>query len=393
VPASSTAAYPSIAATDPARYVRLLSSVAAGIAVSLIVTACISARTHVTEIDFHVFYRSALAWTSGGDLYATTMAGELPNLNPPQFIVAFVPLTWMAEQTAIALWLAINVACLIGTALIVWRELQLPRSFTAMTVGVAAAGLNMGLQFGIEEGHPVGIFALALTAAWAASRRQHWTTAAVLIGLVASVKPFFGCVLLIAVCRGQWRACFWSAATATVALLAGLAGTGIAGFARWLETGRQVTWFNHPLNASLAGLLARAGLGWQLWALLAVFILLITVIVIRQSKDLDVEWLTCGVASLLVSPLGWAYYLPLLAGPLAAIAVRRPALLLAAFGFVWPMPYLMTLVHPSPLANATVFSLTSWSLIALWCTAVWLLTVSRVERPSHMAADSAPAVG
>jgi hypothetical protein len=244
----------------------------------------------------------------------------------------------------------------------------------------AAAGLNIGLVFGLEEGHPVGLFTLCVTAAWAAARQKRWKTAAVLVGALVGLKPFFSCLLLMWVCRRQWNAIGWALATAAASLLAGIALGGTVGFLRWLDTGRHVSWFHHPLNASIAGLAARAGVSWQLWALMTLFVVFVTFLVLRKTKDLDAEWLACGLVSLLASPLGWAYYVPLVAGPLGAVAIRRRIMLPAAAGFVWPIPLAMALV-PTTTAwtRITIISLTSWSLIAMWSIVVNML--SRGERP------------
>jgi alpha-1,2-mannosyltransferase len=380
------------AALNRSRYLRIGASVAAAIAVGLMANAIVCAWRDVGDIDFHVFYASSIAWRTGQDLYPS-IPGALPNLNPPQFIVAFTPFTLVSEQTAIGLWSALNLASLFAAAGIIWRELKLSISFTSVMVAIAATGLNIGLVFGIEEGHPVGIFTLCLTAAWAADRRGRWKSAAVLLGLLASVKPFFACVLLIALCRGRWKTMLWALGTAAAGLTVGIALCGTTGFIRWLETGRQVSWFHHPLNASIAGFAARAGIGWEMWALVTVAVLGVTAAAVRRSNDLDGEWLACGLVSLLASPLGWAYYLPLAAGPLTAIAIRHRAILLAGIGFVWPVPFAMALVPTEPWANMTLISLTSWSLLALWCMILKVLIdddrLSSVQASDPRAVDAA----
>jgi hypothetical protein len=157
---------------------------------------------------------------------------------------------------------------------------------------------------------------------------------------------------------------------------------------------RRLTTVHHPVNASLA---ARAGTGWELWTLVAIAVVAATAFAIRHSSDLDAEWLACGLVSLLASPLGWAYYLPLVAGPLTAIAMRRPFILLTGLGFLWPVPFAMALVPTSPWANVTIMSLTSWSLIALWCAALSTLTRDgrswplRISTPQLLLQDVTPA--
>jgi arabinofuranan 3-O-arabinosyltransferase len=348
--------------------VRLGTSLLAGFALSLIATAVTSARAQVTEIDFHVFYESAQAWRSGSDLYAT--ASEFPNLNPPHFVVAFATLTLLSERVAIIVWMALNLAAALLTGAIVWKALHLPRSFVPLTAGIAAAGLSTGVLFGLEEGHPIGLFTLCVTAAWAAHRQGKLGAVGLLMGLLISVKPFFACILLVALVRREWRVIACALASASAAAGAGVLLAGVPSVWRWMETGRSVSWFHHPLNASLAGLLARSGLGWLPWAILIVAVLAVKIAALRRSASIDASWLAAGLASLLVSPLGWAYYLPLIAGPLAAITIRRPALIAAGLGFVWPVPFVMSLTSPDGLAASTLCSITTWSLVAMWGIAV-----------------------
>jgi arabinofuranan 3-O-arabinosyltransferase len=362
---------------DRSRAVRLGTSLLAGFALSLIATAVTSARTQVTEIDFHVFYESARAWRSGTDLYAT--AAAYPNLNPPHFVVAFAIFTWFSEHVAIEVWMALNLAAALVAGAIVWTQLKLPRSFVPLTIGVAAAGLSTGVLFGLEEGHPIGLFALCVTAAWAAHRQGRQAPSGLLLGLLVSVKPFFGCILLVPLVRREWRLIVCALATAAAAAAAGVLLAGVPSVLRWVETGRQVSWFQHPLNASLAGLLARSGLGWLPWTVLVLALLTVTIAALRWSASIDASWLAAGLASLLVSPLGWAYYLPLLAGPLAAITIRRPALLVAGLGFVWPVPFIMTLTSVEGLAASTICSIMTWSLIAMWGVVVHAMLRPRPE--------------
>jgi Glycosyltransferase family 87 len=338
---------------------------AAGLGLGLIVSALRNAWTRIWEIDFRVFYESGLAWRTGGDLYATARA--FPNLNPPQFIVAFAPLTWLPPEAAVKVWLAINVATAVGAAVIIWRELDLPRSTTTFMAAIAIVGVSTCVEFGFEEGQPLGIFALLCTVAWSAQRRDNWKLAGCLLGVLVSLKPFMGCFLLVALLRRQWTTIVCSIAAASVSVAAGVAIAGVDSFSRWIEIGRRVSWFKHPLNASIAGLLARADIGWHLWLPLTLLLVVATVVVIRKVDDVDTEWLACGVLSVLGNPLGWVYYLPLLAGSLTAVALRTPSVLLPWLAFVWPVPLLIGQAAFTPWTAVTVYSLHSWGLIGVWC--------------------------
>jgi hypothetical protein len=361
---------------DRAAIVRWTLGAATGLGIGLIASALKNAWTRIWEIDFRVFYESGLAWRTGGDLYATARA--FPNLNPPQFIVAFAPLTWLPPDVAVQAWLAINVAAAVGAAVIIWRELDLPRSTTAFMAGIAITGVSTCVEFGFEEGQPLGIFALLCTVAWSAQRRDDWKLAGCLLGVLVSLKPFMGCFLLVALFRRQWTTIVWSIVAALMSVAAGVAVAGVHSFSRWIEIGRRVSWFKHPLNASIAGLLARADIGWHLWLPLALFFVAATIVVIRKVDNVDTEWLACGVLSILVNPLGWVYYLPLLAGSLTAVALRAPGVLVPWLAFVWPVPLLMGLAAFTPWTAVTVYSLHSWGLIAVWCVLMrWIVQESR----------------
>ena len=70
---------------DRSRLHRRGIALAIGVAITLIAGAAMAAARHPFDIDFYVFYESALAWRSGTDLYVT--AREFPNLNPPHFVI------------------------------------------------------------------------------------------------------------------------------------------------------------------------------------------------------------------------------------------------------------------------------------------------------------------
>lgn len=341
---------------------------AIGVGLTVLVSAIRAACQRPLDIDFSVFYESAAAWRSGHDLYATVQA--FPNLNPPHFVVAFAPFTLLRPSIAIVAWTAFNVAAGIVTAVLIWRELGLPRSFVAVGTGIATAGLTTGLQFGLEEGQPTGLFALLFTLAWIAARRGKELPAGFAAGLLLAVKPFFVFVLVPHLVRRQWRALVASAAAIFGSLTIGIVLAGFDSYVRWIEVGRQVNWFVHPLNASISGLVARIGLPWHVWAVLSVGLALWTLVVLYRTEGLDVSWLVAGLASILISPLGWAYYVPLLAGPLTAVAIARPVILTGGVGFIWPLPMLLPLAPNTAIAWLVVYSIQTWSLVATWFLSV-----------------------
>jgi Glycosyltransferase family 87 len=339
-------------------------ALAAGWGIGLVATTALGAVARANTIDFHVFYEGALAWRFGGDLYATASAS--PNLNPPQFIVAFAPFTWLSLKPALVVWLIVNIAAAIAAGVVIWRALALPVSFFSVATGIAVGGLTSCFCFGLEEGQPTGLLALALTCAWVWARNDRWTKAAVVIGAIASVKPFFACLLLVPLIKGDWRSLTWAAVSGGAAVGGGIVLAGPHAFVRWLDTGRHVTWFAHPMNAAISGVAARAGFGLGVALLCSLVVLSVTAAAVGRTTNLDSSWLAFGAASVLVSPLGWIYYLPALAGPLTAVARRRWSIAVPGCVLVWPAPQLIAKTSITTLSALTMFSIPTWSLLMIW---------------------------
>src|SRR5262245_28111620 len=57
--------------------------------------------------DFGIFYKSAIAWREHQPIYPY----ERPNLNLPAVIVAYVPLTYFSERTALGVFTLVGIVC------------------------------------------------------------------------------------------------------------------------------------------------------------------------------------------------------------------------------------------------------------------------------------------
>ena len=73
---------------------------------------------------------------------------------------------------------------------------------------------------------------------------------------------------------------------------------------------------------------------------------------------------------LLVSPLGWMYYIPLLIPPLAATVpeLQRLGPILVAGAMLWVPSSVLARNHFGPLASATIASPYTWGLLLIWAT-------------------------
>ena len=87
------------------------------------------------------------------------------------------------------------------------------------------------------------------------------------------------------------------------------------------------------------------------------------------------------VAAILISPLGWIYYMPVAAGPIAAIVFAQERRgpwtwwsvllgVIAIAGFYWPHP-LLGAMQPNRWATLVFTSAYFWASLAAW---TWLMT-------------------
>src|SRR5262249_34860404 len=91
---------------------------------------------------------------------------------------------------------------------------------------------------------------------------------------------------------------------------------------------------------------------------------------IQRQKSRDAHWAILFASMLLMSPLGWMYYIPLLIPPLAATipSLQRLLPILVAGAMLWVPSSVLARNHFGPLATATIASPYTWGLLVLWAT-------------------------
>jgi hypothetical protein len=359
--------------------------------------------------DFGKFYFSARAFLEGGDMYGPSPATKIPvgpsetrefwNMNPPHFHLLVLPLARLQPFTGLLVWSLISVAAYISSARLVVRTLRLMRSLgTAFWIGWLFL-LSSPTGLVIITGQVTFLLMLPMTWAWVAARKGHWHVAAACLGVLASVKPFIGIFLLYFVVRRRWSLALTMIASGVACIAAGAAVFGWEPYLRWLAVLRAVDWAWVPMNASMAGLFARnldsSPLFQPLWhapelvtplTIMSV-VAIITVSLSALSRDnstesVDRAFAIILVMSLLVSPLGWWYYIWVVAGPLIALwktregrpsAVRDLMLALVIPGLILPLYVTSGFRHLSWTAP-TLGSLYGWTLLWLYGSLIadWL---------------------
>lgn len=283
-------------------------------------------------VDFNAFYVSALAWRQGHSAYLSFVdAHAFPNLTPPILLALYGPLTWFSFHTAARVWMLLSLA-LLGAVAWSTRDRVQPWALALIVVGTRP------ISSGIVNGQISIVLLGLMTAAWLASERGDTRTEGLCVGLLCLIKPFYGLFLLYWLWQRRFRLISLAVATMVVGTLVGLALVGIQEYVTWVVLLNHVNWQAHPANASIWGIAARLFDVRQTTAPPQVTPLHVS-IALRVAAQMVgvcvVGWVTLraiahdrrpaavyavlGYAGVLLSPLGWVYYLLVPLPPLLSL--------------------------------------------------------------------------
>jgi Glycosyltransferase family 87 len=243
---------------------------------------------------------------------------------------------------------------------------------------------------------------LPVTAAWLADRAGRDKSAGVWAGVAIYAKPFLAGLIVYWIWRREWRrltAALFAAGAIT------LVGAVLAGPASYVAWGRSMSLGPAPyapLNASLLGLWSRTFIGSEFapalfpqpryvlliaWGISLVALVWTMYRNLAADHDADRAWALVSIGSLLASPLGWIYYLPIAVGPLLACVggftswiclwVGAAILLLIRSEF-------LVMLHTSAIGAIVLGSIHCWVLLLLFVaaltgsngTAVWRSSIA-----------------
>ncbi len=278
------------------------------------------------HVDFDTFWHSAVALTQGGDIYVTP--AKLTNLNPPLLTVLLAPFAWLDALTAYRVWVALCLVMVLGSLLLVARELRLRPWPTGLALATVLA--SSPLHGALVLGQIYPLLLVGLVAGWLAERRGRPALAAVLFGITVALKPSLAPVLLLYAAQRRWAPLWAGVLSAAVASLVGVAVCGPSSGLAWLSIA-----FSSPVpdtvdNASLPGLAVRLGLPPTLGLVAGLIVLGGTLLVLARHRDRvdpagTATWAVLA-AGLLLSPIAWHNYLMLLwPGVLVVVALGRGA--------------------------------------------------------------------
>lgn len=361
--------------------------------------------------DFGIFLASVRHAVAGRSLYAPTPlrsrtggTGTAPlNLNLPHTNLIVWPLAALPDRVAIVTWAAGGLALLVASSAAAlgalgWRLRWLPTlaAVVYLLAWAPSAAFTLTAQVSF-------VLMLPVTAAWLAQRSGRPRAAGVWLGLAAAMKPFLLIFLPYFALTRQWRALSAMAVAIAAVCAVGVAFFGVDAYVEWLAQLPRIAWSAHYFNASLVGVLQRS-LGRSAYGLLAeapqlvlplaavlsaaVAVATFRVLLRARPSRVDGAWAALLLLALLISPLGWNYYLWMALWPAAAlIAAERPwrqpraadvCLIAGLAGWLWWGK--MTLWgQPAPLATVTFGSMYFWALLSLWA---WTLSALRRPRPA-----------
>jgi hypothetical protein len=269
---------------------------------------------------------------------AVTQAGTL--LNPPFFTLVMLPLGLFSYATSLWIWSIISLACGALSILILRKTLDTVTFSVNNTLALLLACFVYYPTFAnIQFGQMALLLMPLVTGAWLAARNKNHIRSGILLGVAASLKPFFGLFIFYFIVRREWRAlfCFLSAII-VCALLAALP-LGLKIYGEYYHILQSVYWYSANWNTSLYGFLLRLfgstehnaaliALPWlapKLFGLLTILILgifckfLLSNNLINDKIKTDLDFSIAIVTMLLLAPLSWLYYFPLLIIPMIVL--------------------------------------------------------------------------
>ena len=306
--------------------------------------------------DYGKFYQSARFVLKGKDAYTpiyfstkSELATKDPkisrlpgNLNPPFFSLLLLPLAFFSYKVSFYLWSGLSIICGIGSIIILLRKTIISEKTNLAVISCSLlAFFTYYPTFANAHFGQLTLFILPLTVgAWLGIRKEKPVLAAVLLGLAASIKLFFGLFSIYFLLRREWRALLWFNYTVLFCFLLPLLLFGSQVYINYFETLHYLRWTASSWNASILGTLLRLfggnhepntalmpipGLTEKIYLFLfGLYLLFLSWFLVKKTSlnktvKRDFDFCVILIAMLLLSPLGWLYYFPLLIIPIIVL--------------------------------------------------------------------------
>ncbi len=324
-------------------------------------------RVGMDRSDFFLFFESGRAWLDGGNVYPLD---QNPNLNPPTAVVVlFAPLARLPYVVAQILWTLCGAAGLLASIRVAARALRLTRVQVLWILGITNITHAAFLIW--MQGQLSWLLMYPVTRAWLAIRDGQQMRAGLWLAPAIAVKPILALLPLVL----PWRVWLTAGAASAFMTLCTILWTGWESWAAWLRVGSAVAWLEWPPNASLWGLAARlqSGVLKSLTlnelhpALIGVTVIIGAIAWLQAAREPNVDrrFTLAVMWTVLMSPLGWIYYLPLGLGPMVASWPTSNAVWLAVAFLTIPF-HMVQDWFGSPTLIRTVGSIYGVAVLIAW---------------------------
>ncbi len=381
--------------------------------------------------DYGKFYQANRCFYTGKQIYSATIVHQRTkphlkklavSLNPPFFTILTAFLGRLSYHLSFYTWSLMSLGCGIISLFIISKTLFPNTNLLHHLINLFAFFIYFPTFSCLHYGQITLFLLLFLTLAWYAARQKKIQLASILLGIATNIKLFVALFAVYFFMQKQWRALIVFISTIVLCAILALVCTGPAAYSHYYQALSTIKWFSSSWNVSLYGFLVRlfgglaegnhAVLSAPRYVLTSIFslgsisILMLLGLSLRIQTSIepistDLKFSAILIAMLLLSPLGWLYYFPLLLIPGMSLcnAVKhgyRPVLIsssLLVILFISSIPLVMfrpiniTAEH----AHAIFFgsSLFSAALLALLALIFFLIkTLGRTkpvlnQLPSH----------
>lgn len=288
-------------------------------------------------IDFSSFYSSVSSLVAGRNPYEVTLSSYLDpantvslNLNPPFFLLLMLPFSELSYRMAFMVWSIMNLLLSAMGFRLVLRCVYAHQNLNGSWIFYLSFFAFFGNLINSTIGQLGGLMLFLTMLGYYFFQRKQNIAAGVVWGCLIAIK-FFPALLMIYVgMHKRYCTLFTMMLTTFVASLLPLWCLGSKIYLQYLQALHGVTWYWRAWNASLWGFIYRlfshsktevydVHLMWMVWIALSGLILIYYIQQLRQVNPQNLNpkpFCLTLVIQLLLSPLAWVYYFPLLLFPL-----------------------------------------------------------------------------
>jgi hypothetical protein len=297
--------------------------------------------SRAAHYDFSLYYTSALAVRRGIDPYASNLARlgrplgfSLPDPfmtnYTPYFLAAFEPLAAFHIGTAYWIWFFASTGALVLAIIIIFREYDLAGRPAALTLALILLFPGVIAHLRHAQSQFVLLLVLVLMLHWL--RRNHDEAVGVALAAAIMLKAFPIVLIGYLASHRRWRAIVWASCTIALAPILVLPMFRIRDWLLFYKNNGNDPYFLSIDNIAPAAFISRVY--WHLFGvhgsslirhlLIAGFdaAVLVTAFYgsLRDETSCDIDFSLWLIVMLLVSPLVWLHYLPLLIIPATQVA-------------------------------------------------------------------------